>query len=624
MARQHGRHVVCYALALQLARGEVHPHLHRRFAPFVHLRERPTRLVEDPLSDLVDQPAVLGHGDELQGRDRAEGRIDVARQGLEAEEAVGGTRRGGHAHDGLVDDREVSEGHRPRQTLSDVLTSGRHRLQCFVAQLHRIAMPVLRLVHGGIRVAQQGSNRRSRLAHPDADARADRHRGGTEHVLLDECGMQSSGLAQGEVGVGAADDHRELVSAEARDDEGIGQSGAQTVGDLSQQLVPGGMAERVVDGLEAVEVDEQQKRIHPPHRRTMHAVLQHFDERRPVPETGHRIATALLTKLALGPQVLPEQVRDPRRHQAGGAHRQPEQRPASTGRSAHCARRATRGRQRRGEGRGDHGHPDESHPRRVDPGDGALGRRRHIDSTRVGGSGHEHAIGKGVERVGDMGEQRRVRRKHRPQHVGDEHETEERHEELRRSGPQPRREGQPCQQREQHGVAEWIEQLHDARQRRPLGRGVEDEQLPDHDARRGANRGGVEQIVASPPGAAFDHHAANPEHERKDARDVQHVAHEQTPGDGPGSAVDQIGHGPERKGSGDQPPRATAAVGDADGHERDRHRHGREVAHRFVRSGGYQRRERRQPETGDGRSMGRSRRAIVHRRLIGRATRWRE
>jgi hypothetical protein len=55
-------------------------------------------------------------------------------------------------------------------------------------------------------------------------------------------------------------EHHEFVAAEARHEILRPQHVAQPVGDRAQQLVAAGMAERVVDLLELVEVDEQQRR----------------------------------------------------------------------------------------------------------------------------------------------------------------------------------------------------------------------------------------------------------------------------------------------------------------------------------------------------------------------------
>ena len=53
-------------------------------------------------------------------------------------------------------------------------------------------------------------------------------------------------------------DDDELVAAEPGDGVSVADDAAQPVGDLREHLVAGGVPEAVVDGLELVEVDEQQ------------------------------------------------------------------------------------------------------------------------------------------------------------------------------------------------------------------------------------------------------------------------------------------------------------------------------------------------------------------------------
>ena len=52
-------------------------------------------------------------------------------------------------------------------------------------------------------------------------------------------------------------EHHEFVAAEARHEILRAQHFAQAVGDRAQELIAAGMAKRVVDLLELVEVDEQ-------------------------------------------------------------------------------------------------------------------------------------------------------------------------------------------------------------------------------------------------------------------------------------------------------------------------------------------------------------------------------
>ena len=94
----------------------------------------------------------------------------------------------------------------------------------------------------------------------DADAGAD-----LDQMIVDLVALaQPVDDAPREVGgvLGGVDvllEHDEFVAAEARDEILRAQHLAQPVGDRAQQLVAAGMAERIVDLLELVEVDEQQR-----------------------------------------------------------------------------------------------------------------------------------------------------------------------------------------------------------------------------------------------------------------------------------------------------------------------------------------------------------------------------
>ena len=56
------------------------------------------------------------------------------------------------------------------------------------------------------------------------------------------------------------EDHHELVAAEARDDVACAQRTAQPVGHFEQEQIAGLVAQRIVDDLETVEVDEQHRK----------------------------------------------------------------------------------------------------------------------------------------------------------------------------------------------------------------------------------------------------------------------------------------------------------------------------------------------------------------------------
>ena len=59
------------------------------------------------------------------------------------------------------------------------------------------------------------------------------------------------------------EEQRELVAAEARQRVLFARRGLQPRGDVLEEQVAGGMAERVVDVLEAVEVEEEERDVEP-------------------------------------------------------------------------------------------------------------------------------------------------------------------------------------------------------------------------------------------------------------------------------------------------------------------------------------------------------------------------
>ena len=75
------------------------------------------------------------------------------------------------------------------------------------------------------------------------------------------------------------EDHHELVAAEARHDVACPQRAAQPVRHFEQEQIAGLMAERIVDDLEAVEIDEQ-------HRETVIVALRCVDRLAQQPVEG--------------------------------------------------------------------------------------------------------------------------------------------------------------------------------------------------------------------------------------------------------------------------------------------------------------------------------------------------
>jgi hypothetical protein len=98
------------------------------------------------------------------------------------------------------------------------------------------------------------------------------------------------------VGGGCEGDQQgELVAAEAHEQVAIPRARDQAAGDLAEQLVAGGMAEGVVDLLEVVQVDQDQREPIGGVRglEAQRAVLE---QRAPVPEPGEIVGDGLTTR----------------------------------------------------------------------------------------------------------------------------------------------------------------------------------------------------------------------------------------------------------------------------------------------------------------------------------------
>jgi hypothetical protein len=96
--------------------------------------------------------------------------------------------------------------------------------------------------------------------HGAADARADREVLIADGERLSERALQASGDRRDRRLVGdVLDEHDELVAAEARDRVGVANDVVQAPGDRAQQVVADVVAEAVVDRLERVEVDVEER-----------------------------------------------------------------------------------------------------------------------------------------------------------------------------------------------------------------------------------------------------------------------------------------------------------------------------------------------------------------------------
>ena len=169
--------------------------------------------------------------------------------------------------------------------------------------LEAVLAGVLGPVHGRIGVPDEilGRVRLAGHRHPDARRQAQILTPHEERSL--EVLEQSLGdLLHVGLGVGVAQEHGELVAAEPGSVVGQAQAGAQPIRDDGEDLVAEAVAQRVVDHLEVVQVQQQDRRAGGV--RVVEDRLERVDEPGSVGETGQRIGDRLVLEILLEAAVL--------------------------------------------------------------------------------------------------------------------------------------------------------------------------------------------------------------------------------------------------------------------------------------------------------------------------------
>ena len=219
---------------------------------------------QSPISAMT--PVRLGDRNEGARQAQAVARMVPAQQRLGADDLAGD-----QAHLRLEGEHELAalDGFGQRLFGVDLLLMLGRKVG--VEQAMLAAADRLGAIHGDVRGAHQRFDAGAVIGRDgDADRRAD----------VDAVRAQLERLGDGEHDpardaldlvdrIDFREEHRELVAGEAREQRpGPGAAGefgvdddAKAVGDHDQQLVAAGMAEAVVDHLEAVEVDEQHRRV---------------------------------------------------------------------------------------------------------------------------------------------------------------------------------------------------------------------------------------------------------------------------------------------------------------------------------------------------------------------------
>ncbi len=253
---------------------------------------------QDPVADLDDQAAFLGGGDELGRGDHAADRVAQAHQGL-----AGDHRAGADVDYRLVVDLQIVLGDRLAQhALQLALVADGHvhfrredareAAAVGLGPVERHVGPADQVVGLDRAVGDQG----------DPDAGADRD-GAVDHqvVLADGADQPLGGLQDiGAVG-DVAQQHLELVAAEARDHVAGTHGLADAARDQAQQLVARRMAARVVDVLEVVEVDAEQRHPLRPTAPVAQRRAQLLMEVDPVGKAGDRVEVRHALDLERGP-----------------------------------------------------------------------------------------------------------------------------------------------------------------------------------------------------------------------------------------------------------------------------------------------------------------------------------
>ena len=213
-------------------------------------------LFEDLPVDEFDAAGLLGDQQEIGRQQQPALGMVPAQQRLVADGTAIGQR-----HDGLVVRHELVADQRVAQVALHVQQRQRLASQAVVEHGGAMAATVLGVVHRRVGVAQQLLRLAvMRAGQGDAD-------GGGGEDLLDaqpERRLQRTDDAVGDLGSGGRvvhvfQQHRELIAAQSGNHVTGLEAGAHAATDLEQQVVADQMADRIVDDLEAVQVDEQHR-----------------------------------------------------------------------------------------------------------------------------------------------------------------------------------------------------------------------------------------------------------------------------------------------------------------------------------------------------------------------------
>ena len=163
-------------------------------------------------------------------------------------------------HDRLVVDEDLSALDCRLEVEAELPLGAKLLVQVRLVQRVRALRP-LDAVHRDVRVADEVlAGRVAGGADRDADAHMAGDVAATERVRTVDRVQHATRDGDGRLRIGVADEHRELVAAEPGGEILRADRAGQAEGELGEELVAGAVTPRVVDRLEAVEVEVEDGR----------------------------------------------------------------------------------------------------------------------------------------------------------------------------------------------------------------------------------------------------------------------------------------------------------------------------------------------------------------------------
>jgi hypothetical protein len=205
-----------------------------------------------------------------------------------------------------VGDELVTGLERAPQVVLDLKALGGVAAHDGVEQLEAPAAVLLGAVHRGIGLADEVLRGPGQVSGDrDPDARGDELLGRAELERPAQCFGHALGDADRQLGLReVVADHAELVAAEARDRVTGAQHVGEPRGQHAQQLIPGAVPERVVDELEAVEVEEEDGGRRSASSAVVQGERETIHEQRAIRQPGERVVQRLALDLLLGAATL--------------------------------------------------------------------------------------------------------------------------------------------------------------------------------------------------------------------------------------------------------------------------------------------------------------------------------